>query len=360
MKLIRQIFVSFRRYRLTVAGFIFAFTMLLVGTLAFLSAANLLLLIFASMLATWLISGFVSRLSLAGLEVDFQLPNEISARQPVGGRVVLRNLKRLTPSFSVHLRGTREDIRVRPLYVPVVGGGQVINESTELTFGRRGLHKGNSLVLSTSFPFGFLERRVMVTLERNVIVFPCMVGTQDWRTVYSVIAREITAMQQGRGHDFYRLRDYVLGESAKSVDWKATAHTRRLMVREFAREESLEVEIFLDLHDAGRGTVWFEKAVECAAYLAWQITLEEVRLRFHSQEFSLAVPQQGTVYDILRYLALVSPLPRPARMSREPECDLAIIISADQTQFENLEWQGALRIDASAVDPGPATEESVR
>ncbi|MCU0226185.1 MAG: DUF58 domain-containing protein [Bryobacterales bacterium] len=360
MKILRQLFVSFRRFRLTLAGFVFAFTMVLVGTLAFLSAANLLLLIFASMLATWLISGFVSRLCLAGLEVDFQLPNEISARQPVGGRVLLKNLKRLTPSFSVHLRGTRTDIQVRPLYVPVVGGGQVVNESTQLTFGRRGLHKGNSLSLSTSFPFGFLERRVTVNLERQVIVFPCMEGTQDWRTVHAVIAREITAMQQGRGHDFYRLRDYVLGESAKSVDWKATAHTRRLMVREFAREESLEVEIFLDLHDAGRGAVWFEKAVECAAYLVWQITLAEVRLRFHSQEFSMSVPRQGTVYDVLRYLALVSPLPRAARMPREPECDLAIVISADQSQFETLEWQGALRIDANAVDPGPATEDSVR
>lgn len=360
MKPFRQMITSLRRYRLTLAGFLFAFTMLVVGVLAFLTAANLLLLIFASMLATWLISGFVSRLSLAGLEVDFQLPGEISARQPVGGRVVLRNLKRLTPSFSVHLRGTREDIRVRPLYVPVVGGGQAINESTDLTFGRRGLHKGNSLMLSTSFPFGFLERRVMVTLDRQVIVFPCLEGTRDWRTLYGVIGREITAMQQGRGHDFYRLRDYQLGESAKSVDWKATAHTRRLMVREFAREESLEVEIFLDLHDAGRGAVWFEKAIECAAYLVWQVTLEEVRLRFHSQEVSIAVPQQGTVYDVLRYLALVTPLARPARMPREPECDLAVVISADQSRFETLEWEGALRVDADAVDPGPATEESIR
>lgn len=360
MNALVQILPRLRRYRLTIAGILFALTMLLVGTLAFLTAANLLLLIFASMLATWLISGFASRLCLAGLEIDFQLPSEISARQPVAGRVVLRNLKRLTPSFSVHLNGAQDEIRVRPLYVPVVGGRQTINESTELVFERRGLHKGNSLVLSTSFPFGFLERRVSVKLERDLIVYPCLEGTRDWITIHSVIAREISAMQQGRGHDFYRLRDYQMGESVKSVDWKASAHTNRLMVREFAREESLEVEIFLDLYDAGRGAQWFERAVECAAYLVWQITLEEVRVRFHSQEVTIAVPQQGSVYDVLRYLALVRPLPRTARMPREPECDMAIVISADQRQFETLEWEGALRIDADAVDPGPATEESVR
>lgn len=359
-KAIREILPRMRRYRLTTGGFVFAVTMVVVGTMAFLTGANLLLLIFAAMLATWLISGFVSRLALSGLEVDIQLPGEITARRPVGGRVLLRNTKRLTPSFSVHLRGTRHEVRMRPLYVPVVGGGEVINESAELTFAHRGLYRGNNLALSTSFPFGFLERRLTVELERNVIVFPSLEGTNDWRVVYGVLAQEVTAMQQGRGHDFYRLRDYVYGESAKSVDWKATAHARRLMVREFAREESLEVEIFLDLHDGGRGAVWFEKAVECAAYLAWRISGEEVRLRFHSQEISIAVPQQGTIYDVLRYLALVSPLARPARMRAEPEQDMAIIISADQEQFETMEWQGALRIDADAVDPGPATEASVR
>lgn len=349
-----------RRYRLTLAGFLFAVMLVVVGTLAFLSGANLLLLIFAAMVSTWLVSGFVSRLCLAGLSVEYQIPDEVSARQPMRGRIILRNLKRLTPSFSIHLKGDREEIRIRPLYVPVVSGGKAVNEPTEITFLRRGLHRGNSLTLSTSFPFGFLERRIRVEMQESLIVFPCLEGTRDWRTLYSVIHREISALQQGRGHDFYRLRDYVNTESAKNVDWRVTAHTGRLTVREFAREESLEVELFLDLFPAGRGPEWFEKAVECAAYLAWHIQREEVRLRFRSQEFSVSVPQQGTIYDVLRYLAVVTPLLRPAPMPSPPERDLAIVVSANQGQFETLEWQGALRIDANAVDPGPATEDSVR
>lgn len=349
-----------RRYRLTLAGFLFALVLVVVGAFAFLSGANLLLLIFAAMVSTWLISGFVSRLCLAGLVVEYQIPDEISARQPMRGRIALRNLKRFTPSFSIHLEGNRDEIHIRPLYVPVIGGGQTVNESTEVTFLRRGLHRGNSLALSTSFPFGFLERRLLVEMRESLIVFPCLEGTSDWRTIHGVIHREIGALQQGRGHDFYRLRGYTAGESVKNVDWRVTAHTGHLTVREFAREESLEVEIFLDLHAAERGAEWFEKAVECAAYLAWHIQREGVRLRFHSQEVSLAVPQQCNIYDVLRYLALVTPLARATPMTARPERDLAIVISADQGQFETLGWQGALRIDASAVDPGPATEESVR
>lgn len=349
-----------RRYRLTLAGFLFALVLVAIGAVAFLSGANLLLLIFAAMVSAWLISGFVSRLCLAGLVVEYQIPDEISARQPMRGRIALRNLKRFTPSFSIHLEGNRDEIHIRPLYVPVIGGGQTVNEPTEVTFMRRGLHRGNSLALSTSFPFGFLERRLLVEMQESLIVFPCLEGTDDWRTIHAVIHQEIGALQQGRGHDFYRLRDYVAGESVKNVDWRVTAHTGHLTVREFAREESLEVEIFLDLHAADRSTEWFEKAVECAAYLAWRIQQEGVRLRFHSQEVSLAVPQQCNIYDVLRYLALVTPLQRYAPITALPERDLAIVISADQSRFETLDWQGALRIDADAVDPGPATEQSVR
>ena len=41
-------------------------------------------------------------------------------------------------------------------------------------------------------------------------------------------------IQRGRGHDFYRIRPYETLESARHVDWKATAHTRDLQVREYA------------------------------------------------------------------------------------------------------------------------------
>jgi len=53
------------------------------------SANNLLFLILATMLATLLVSGFISRLCLAGLELDLLLPEHISAG-PCGARQALR------------------------------------------------------------------------------------------------------------------------------------------------------------------------------------------------------------------------------------------------------------------------------
>src|SRR5437763_17220053 len=71
------------RYKVTRGGVLFTFAILVVGLGAIISANNLLFLIVATMLATLLVSGLVSRLCLAGLELDFQVPDHVPARRPV-------------------------------------------------------------------------------------------------------------------------------------------------------------------------------------------------------------------------------------------------------------------------------------
>jgi len=70
------------RYRVTLGGLLFLLALGLTGTMAFLSGNNLLFLIFAVMLALFLVSGSLSRLVLSGLELELQLPEHVSARTP--------------------------------------------------------------------------------------------------------------------------------------------------------------------------------------------------------------------------------------------------------------------------------------
>ena len=104
------------RQQVTRQGLIFFLTCLLVALAAFASANNLLFLILAVLLATLLVSDFVSRLSLAGLEVDFQLPNHICAGRKLMGRIVVRNTKNWMPSFSIHLTASADSGLTTPLY----------------------------------------------------------------------------------------------------------------------------------------------------------------------------------------------------------------------------------------------------
>ena len=75
--------------------------MLLVAIAAFLSANNLLFLILAAMLSTFLVSGFIGGLGLAGLELDLSLPEHASAGRDVYARVQIRNVKRWLPSLRL-------------------------------------------------------------------------------------------------------------------------------------------------------------------------------------------------------------------------------------------------------------------
>ncbi len=91
------------------------------------------------MLALLLVSGFISRLMLAGLEIELLLPEHVSARAPASASIRLRNLKRLTPSFSIELSGRGDadntpSILKNPVYFPLVPGHTTIEAAVQVVF----------------------------------------------------------------------------------------------------------------------------------------------------------------------------------------------------------------------------------
>ena len=302
---IREAFEDNMRQQVTWLGFVFTLTVILIGLAAFASGNNLLFLLLAALLATLLISGFVSRLGLAGLELDLFVPPHVAAQRPVGARLMVRNRKWIVPSFSLHLTGSAGSGLRHEMYIPLIPAGSELNEPVELFFARRGVYKDNTFSFASRFPFGFTHRRAQVRLEREVLVYPAVDPQPGFEGLLAGIAGEIESRQRGRGSDFYRIRPYEALESARHVDWRATAHTGELQVREFAREQDQAVAIFLDLDVAGDAQEWFEDAVNCCAFLLWRLNERGVRMRFVTQRFACCVPDDANVYDVLRYLARV-------------------------------------------------------
>src|SRR5262249_6449615 len=139
------------RQQVTRLGLLFTMTCVLVALAAFASANNLLFLILAVLLATLLVSGFISRLSLAGLELDFLLPEHLCAGRRLVGRGLTGNPKKWTPSFSFPVTASSDSGLSVPLYFPVIPGGSQIVEPVELFFARRGSYRQNSFRFSTRF-----------------------------------------------------------------------------------------------------------------------------------------------------------------------------------------------------------------
>lgn len=298
------------RYTITKGGVVFTIALLLVSASAAMSANNLLFLIAAAMLATLLISSFVSRLSLSGLQVDLLLPEHIPARRTIPARIRLRNLKWMMPSVSIQISGApvdgRDSILQAPLYYPLLPGRAVIEEETEVYFPKRGEHRHNLFVFTTRFPFGFMEKNLSVTLKRDTLVYPAIEARPEWEPLAAAIRGELESQSPGGEHDFYRIRPYVNSESARHLDWKSSAHTGELQIREFAREQRQTLEIILDRSIESGGEAWFENAVECCAFLAWEF--QSSPLIFRSQRFVARVPEDSDVYAILRFLGLASPV----------------------------------------------------
>lgn len=340
------------RYRVTSGGLLFVLAILLVGFGAVISANNLLFLILATMLATLLVSGLVSRLCLAALELDFLVPEHVSAGRTVPGRLLVRNQKWLLSSFSIHVQGIRDPgspMLQSGVYFPVITSGTTLEATVEVRFPKRGTYRQNSFAFSTSFPFGFLEKSARVTLQRETIVYPSLEGRPGFEDLFLGVSGEIETHYRGLGKDFYRIRPYHAFESARHVDWKATAHTGSLQIREFAREQEQTVEMFLDRDILPDFDAWFELAVECCAFLVWRLAERGTAIHFRSQGFDFRHPRDGDIYTILKYLALVYPQRGNSPEVPVDETSYRMVFTPSPERFRESGWAGARMVHPDSL-----------
>jgi uncharacterized protein (DUF58 family) len=130
--------------------------------------------------------------------------------------------------------------------------------------------------------------------------------TDEFFEVLPMITGEFETYTRGRGYDLYRIREYEPEDSARHVDWKSTAKSGSLKVREFTREDERKLRVVFDnpapgaIRDAA-----YERAVGLAASLAWHFAGEHTELSFAADGYE-GGPE---LYHFLEYLALIEPKP---------------------------------------------------
>jgi uncharacterized protein (DUF58 family) len=348
------------RYRVTRAGLLFTFALALVAFAAIVSGNNLIFLILAAMMATLLISDLVSRLCLAGLELDLEVPEHIPARTSVPARLYVRNHKWLIPSFSIRVEPLRAAGLETEVYFPLVPPATTLDEAVRVRFPRRGAYRENGFAFATAFPFGFLEKVARVTLRREVVVYPPLDPQPGFENLLSGIAGEIETHYRGLGRDFYRIRPYEAFESARHVDWKASAHTGNLQIREFAREQEQAIEIFLDRNVGPALDAWFEHAVACCAFLAWRLSTQGIAIHFRSNGYLFRQPEDGDIYTILKYLALVYPQRFRGTEAPHDDASFKIVFTPSPRIFLDSGWAHARLLSPDVLPAPPPGPESSR
>jgi uncharacterized protein (DUF58 family) len=283
--------------------------MLAVSGAAIYSGNNLIYLVLSAMLATMLMSGLMSRLGLAGLSLRLALPDHLFARQAVSARIAVANLKRWLPSFAVRLEALETGaLQLERVYFPVITAGEETVSSALARFEGRGRYSDEGVRLRTRFPFGFVEREVKLRLNREVLVYPSIELTPRARLILDRMEQRSPGQTIGESHDLYRIRPLESHESARFIDWKASARSGGLWAREYAAEQRLRVRLQLDRRvSAGSHPQAFEDVVDCCAAVVWALRGRQAEISFASDEIAIqARAGRDSMLGILRYLAEVA------------------------------------------------------
>jgi len=312
----------------TTGGVIFVVILVIVGFAAWNTGNNLLFMVLSIMLSTIFVSWMAARISLRDLNVSARFPDHIFAGEQAEVLVTLRNSKRLLPSFSilVEMRGTFDrpgllkkssaPAKKTPIaYLTYVPHKAAAEQSIEQTFPKRGHVLVKGFELSTRFPFGFFRhRRRLSARDVDIVVYPKPEPITDQLNLLPLQSGQTTSLRRGAGQDLLLLRDYQQRDDLRHIDWKATARTRRLTVREFAAEDERRITIVLDPTltddiDEENFRIRFENGVTQAASLVKHFIDEraEVRLVLGSEigKFGSGLEH---LYACLRRLALIGPV----------------------------------------------------
>jgi uncharacterized protein (DUF58 family) len=141
-------------------------------------------------------------------------------------------------------------------------------------------------------------------LEREIIVYPPFATPDELFEILPLVRGEWESFVRGRGSDLHLIREYMPEDSARHVDWKATAKSGSLKVREFTREDERKLCIVFDNPPAGLiSEPAYECAVKLAASLAWHFSELDA-------EVSFVVSGQGRgveLHEFLARLAVIEP-----------------------------------------------------
>jgi uncharacterized protein (DUF58 family) len=304
-------------YEFTREGVVYLIIIGLISIAALNTGNNLLFLILASLLGAILVSGILSQIVLSRLELDFVLPDHVFAEQPMISRLTVSNLKLLFPSFSITVSARDAERKKRKKNAPaparqILDAPVYVTQHVEITFPRRGRYTQEGFRVSSKFPFGFVRKSHEVPTRQEILVLPNVQPTEEFYEILPMIGGEIESLFKGRGNDLYAIRDYQEGDSARHVDWKATAKAQAVKVREFTREDERRLVLVFDAglpHADSTLVSKFEKAVTFCACLAWHFYEIDAHLQFLTDGFETTMaPCEEIIYPTLEALALIEPV----------------------------------------------------
>ena len=244
-----------RKIRLTREGWFYVVVLCFILGGAILREVNLLFVL-AGMLAGPLVLSLRSvSTALGGMQITRTMPQGVCAGDLLTVNVQLQNTRHRVGSFALAVQepmetedGTGEN---HVVYFPYVPAGQSRKQAYRGRPNKRGRYRVGPSLLSTRFPFGLVRRTLTMGQADSILIYPRLGRlTRRWA------ARQYEAFEGGRRQrqryhraegEYYGVREWRDGDSRRSIHWRSSARTGRLVVRQFEQPHARDLALLLDL-----------------------------------------------------------------------------------------------------------------
>lgn len=325
-------------FEFTTSGAVMLVLVAVVGFSAWNTGNNLLFLVLSVLLATMIVGFLTGALMLRKLNVKLRFSDVIFADEPTPISVTVTNGKRVLPAYSVivDVRGTDRErakdadkidaafpkkiaarlsqapvVRRTVGYVALVSARSTAESRVETIFERRGRFVIRDFEVVTRFPFGFYRhRRRLSADEKELFVLPKRVNVDLPSQLLRADGKRANANRRGHDGELLSLRAYTAADERRRIDWKATARTASLTVRDLSADEGRRIAVIFDqdllpTKDEDADTKRFDNGVSIAASVLME--LDELGIE---QSLVISNSEEPPILGLsrqLRILATVEP-----------------------------------------------------
>lgn len=238
----------------------------------------------------------------------------------VSGPTRTRVGERVTFTVHVHNMGTRTTTAAHVTH-QVPGLDDVVVVVPPLPMGRcaiaeiphvataRASCQEQTMVATSSTPFGLQQATASATVARQLIVHPLAVPAAQVRVVGGGNGEVVTSVVSRSGIDVHGIRDFRFGDTPRDVHWRSTARRGRLVVLE--REEQREQTAVMLIAGAGTEPDW-EPLIARAASTAVSLARSGTAVILVSGQAGLSSVVGGGPVDLLDWFAALTGPQQPA------------------------------------------------
>jgi uncharacterized protein (DUF58 family) len=284
------------------------------------------MMVFSLMLGPFIINTWAAFTMLQHLAVQRLLPGRVMAGEPFTVEVTLKNRKTWLSIWMMRVSdvlGSRDERLSVDVHFPRVSPESEDRQRYRCLLTQRGRYDFGPVTVRASFPFGLIERGVVMPADDTLLVYP-RIGRlhPNWRRRLMQAQELVSEMRPRSGpfdDDFHKLREYRAGDDPRAIHWKTSARRNELMVREYRESRDRSLIVLLDAWLPTVGTEDDRRRVELGISFAATACLDQLKRSREggvtlvvSSEIMASWTTSGNrrTEPLLDLLALLQPSPR--------------------------------------------------